>query len=54
MFDGEKGNVSLIKHLNNKYVEMIIGERCQDGLYRTFEDFNITELRNQNSFVLLA
>ena len=54
MFDGEKGNVSLIKHLNNKYVEIIIGERCQDGLYRTFEDFNITELRNQNSFVLLA
>jgi len=54
MFDGEKGYVSLVKNLNDKYVEIIIGERCEDGLYRTFADFNITDLRNKNSFILLA
>ena len=44
MFDGEKGNVLLIKNLNNKYVEIIIGERCQDGLYRTY---NIPIINNR-------
>ena len=53
-FDSENGSVSLIKKLEDNYAEIIIGERCTDGLYRTFDNFNISDLRNENSFILLA
>ena len=53
-FDSEKGTVSLIKKLDDNYAEVIICERCTDGSFRTFENFNISDFRNKNSFILLA
>ena len=54
VFDSDKNIVSLIKEINSKYIEIIIGEKCSDGLYRTFEDFSINNLRAENSFILLS
>ena len=53
-FDRENGSVSLIKKWEDSYAEIIISERCTDGLYRTFDRLNISDLRNESSFIILA
>ena len=54
VFDSENNSVALVKEINSENIEIIIGEKCSDGLYRTFEDFNINNLRFENSFILLS
>ena len=54
VFDSGNNSVSLVKEVNSENIDIIIGEKCADGLYRTFDDFSINQLRADNSFILLS
>ena len=49
VFDGGNNLVSLVKEVDSENTKIIICEKCADGLYWTFDDFSINQLRADNS-----